>query len=152
MYSVNDALAWGKRFRTLNVVDDVCTLRWIPRSTRTVWCACSSSSPKRERGMPQVLRPNSCLGSRVKHHPLGRTQRFGAAIHPAWQAQPERFHRMLQTHLLQKGPEPAPLRAFRMGARQYIGWMIDYSEIRPNDSLSGMSAVKCPTATLEALP
>lgn len=101
---------------------------------------------KRDHGLPKVLRSDNGPEFLGEAFTVGQTQRHGVAIHAAGQTQAERLHRTLQPHVPWRSWTSTSSHVLRKFGRQRNGWMIDYNEIRPHDSLGGMGPVEYRTA------
>lgn len=136
---VSDALICGKRFRLFHGVDDfnrqalhieVDTSITAERLVRLF------EQLRKQRGLPQVLRTDNgpeFLGEAF----ISWAKRAGMAIQYIQPGQPnqnafiERFNRTLREELLD-----APLFTRLNDVREAVyGWMIEYNEARPHDSL-----------------
>lgn len=121
-------------------------LRRINHSNLVAWCACSSSS-RHDHGLPQVLRSDNgpeflgeALNQRAKLS--GVALRYIQPGKPNQNAFIERFNRTFREEVLDQHLF-ARLEDVREAAHW---WMIDCNEIRPHDSLSGMSPAEYRTA------
>jgi putative transposase len=106
---------------------------------------------KREHRLPQVLRSDNgpeflgeAFTQRAKLN--GVALRYIQPGKPNQNAFIERFNRTFREEVLDQH-----LFARLEDAREAAHWwMIDYNEIRPHDSLSGMSPVECRTARVRS--
>ncbi|MEI2260048.1 IS3 family transposase [Stenotrophomonas indicatrix] len=151
---MSDALACGKRFRTFNVVDD------FSREVLHIEVDTSLNSGrlvrvleqlKREHGLLQVLRSDNgpeFLGEAFTQWAKlsGVALRYIQPGKPNQNAFIERFNRTFREEVLGQHLF-ARLEDVREAPHW---WMIDYNEIRPHDSLSGMSPVEYRTAHLRS--
>ena len=93
---VSDALASGRRFRTLNIADDFsreAPAIEVDTSLGGVRVARVLDRLKIERGLPLQIRSDNGPGVHQQGGgAVGLRERRGLALHRAWQANRERLH------------------------------------------------------------
>lgn len=143
---MSDALACGRRFRTFNVVDDfnrqVLHIE-IDTSINSQRLVRVFEQIKHDHGLPQVVRSDN--GPEFLGEVFTRWLKAnGVAIQYIQPGKPnqnafiERFNRTLREEILDQHLF-ARLDDVREAAHW---WMIDYNELRPHDSLGGMTPVE----------
>lgn len=143
---MSDALCSGRRFRTLNVLDD-CNREVVHIEIDT------SITGKRliqvferlrqERGLPQVLRTDN--GPEFLQHEfvnwaqaMGMKMQYTQPGKPTQNAYIERFNRTYRNELL----DLYMFRNLNEVREATYWWMIGYNEERPHDALNGMTPVE----------
>lgn len=143
---MSDALACGRRFRTFNVVDDFnreAVHIEVDTSINSARLVRVFEQIKRDHGLPQVLRSDNgpeFLGEVF----TAWAKSNGVALQyiqpgkPNQNAYIERFNRTFREEVLNQH-----LFARLEDVREATHWwMIDYNELRPHDSLGGMTPVE----------
>jgi len=143
---MSDALACGRRFRTFNVVDDfnreVLHIE-IDTSINSVRLVRVFEQLKRGHGLPQVVRSDNgpeFLGEAFTQWAKanGMAIQYIQPGKPNQNAFIERFNRTYREEVLDQH-----LFARLEDVREVTHWwMIDYNEMRPHDSLNGMTPVE----------
>ena len=151
---VSDALADGRRFRILTVVDDFsreCLALVVDNSLSGIRVARELDHDRRD------ARHALHGGQRQRHradltrHPgMAGGARRRVALHRARQADAERLRRELQRPAARRMPQRAPVRqSCRSHDRIIEAWRIDYNTRRPHTSLDGLTPTEFAARPIE---